>query len=197
MAGTTLVIAEQSYIIRNGIIAIIHDLNIPVRIIEVNDQEQMENVLLNQVVNVLLINPGLLKNGEGELLNYRSLYPNLVMIALDISQGGFRSHPYTHDQVSVYDDHSRIVALIQHHLISSADKNKQRRSTDLSKREISILTLVAQGFTNQEIAEKLFISAHTVITHRKNITSKLGIKTVAGLTVYAILNHLINPEAVK
>jgi len=47
------------------------------------------------------------------------------------------------------------------------------------------------GLTNQEVAEKLFISVHTVMTHRKNITKKLGIKTVSGLTVYALLNKVI------
>ncbi len=56
----------------------------------------------------------------------------------------------------------------------------------LSERELSILKLVALGNTNNEIAERLFISTHTVMTHRKNITRKLGIKTVSGLTVYAI-----------
>ena len=50
------------------------------------------------------------------------------------------------------------------------------------------------GYANKEIAEKLFISIHTVISHRKNITDKLGIKSISGLTVYAILNKLIDTE---
>ena len=49
----------------------------------------------------------------------------------------------------------------------------------------------------KEIGEKLFISIHTVTTHRKNITQKLGIKTVSGLTVYAILNGIINLEEIS
>ncbi|HMM10932.1 MAG TPA: response regulator transcription factor [Bacteroidales bacterium] len=67
----------------------------------------------------------------------------------------------------------------------------------LSERETEILRLVALGLTNIEISEKLFISVHTVMTHRKNITRKLGIKTVSGLTVYAILNKLIMAEELK
>jgi DNA-binding CsgD family transcriptional regulator len=70
-------------------------------------------------------------------------------------------------------------------------------NTTLSERELSILKLVATGNTNNEIAERLFISTHTVMTHRKNITRKLGIKTVSGLTVYAILNQHINMEEVQ
>ncbi len=64
----------------------------------------------------------------------------------------------------------------------------------LSEREKTILRYVALGFTNKEIAEKLFISTHTVITHRKNITRKTGIRTVSGLTIYALLNNLIEMD---
>ncbi len=79
-------------------------------------------------------------------------------------------------------------------------ESKQEPSTDkslLSEREIDVLKTVALGLSNKEIADKLCISAHTVITHRKNITEKLGIKTIAGLTVYAIMNGIINPEEVN
>jgi len=70
------------------------------------------------------------------------------------------------------------------------DSNSQNE-LELSNREKEILKQVALGLTNSKIAEKLFISQHTVVTHRKKITSKLGIKTISGLTVYALLNNLI------
>jgi DNA-binding CsgD family transcriptional regulator len=66
--------------------------------------------------------------------------------------------------------------------------------TILSNRETDVLKKVALGYSNKEIAEGLHISINTVITHRKNITEKLGIKTIAGLTVYAMMNRLISPE---
>jgi DNA-binding CsgD family transcriptional regulator len=65
---------------------------------------------------------------------------------------------------------------------------------ELTVREKEVLALVAMGHSNKEIAEKLFISIHTVISHRKNITEKLGIKSISGLTVYAILNRVIDPD---
>ena len=65
---------------------------------------------------------------------------------------------------------------------------------DLSAREKEILVCVAKGMLNKEIADHFKLSIHTVITHRKNITRKTGIKTIAGLTVYAMLNNLIEPE---
>jgi len=67
----------------------------------------------------------------------------------------------------------------------------------LSAREQEILVCVAKGMLNKEIADALDLSIHTVITHRKNITRKTGIKTVAGLTVYALLNHLIDMNSVE
>ena len=62
----------------------------------------------------------------------------------------------------------------------------------LSTREIDVLRLVAQGMTNKEIADKLSISINTVLTHRKNISAKLGIKSVSGLCIYAMMNGIIH-----
>lgn len=68
---------------------------------------------------------------------------------------------------------------------------------ELSDREKEILVGVAKGLLNKEIADEYNISINTVITHRKNITRKTGIKTVSGLTVYAILNNLIDINSIE
>ena len=64
----------------------------------------------------------------------------------------------------------------------------------ISKRESEIITHIAEGFTNAQIAEKLFLSAHTINTHRKNIMSKLGVKNTAGIVMYAVKTNLISPN---
>lgn len=64
---------------------------------------------------------------------------------------------------------------------------------ELSERERQVLTLVAKGLSSNSIAKRLSISLHTVQAHRKNIAAKLGIKTVSGLTTYAIMHGLVNP----
>lgn len=68
---------------------------------------------------------------------------------------------------------------------------------NLTEREKEILVSVAKGMLNKEIADQYNLSIHTVISHRKNITRKTGIKSVAGLTVYALLNNLIDMNTVE
>lgn len=67
---------------------------------------------------------------------------------------------------------------------------------ELSPREIEVLILLTKGFINKEIADKLNISQTTVITHRKNITSKLGIKSIAGLAIYAVMHGYIEADSI-
>lgn len=67
---------------------------------------------------------------------------------------------------------------------------------DLSPREIEVLALVARGLINKEIADKLNISLTTVISHRKNITEKLGIKSVSALTIYAVMQGYVEADSI-
>ena len=64
----------------------------------------------------------------------------------------------------------------------------------LSDRENEIITLIAEGLTNIQIAEQLFLSNHTINTHRKNIMSKLGVKNTAGIVMYAVKTNLVSPN---
>ena len=78
----------------------------------------------------------------------------------------------------------------------SAARSQMPPQNDLTMREIEVLSLVARGFINKEIADKLHISLTTVITHRKNITEKLGIKTVSGLTIYAVMRGYVEADSI-
>lgn len=80
---------------------------------------------------------------------------------------------------------------------SREQKIGYQNGSELSIREQDVLKLISLGHSNKEIADKLFISIHTVISHRKNITEKLGIKSIPGLTVYAILNKLIDTDNIN
>ena len=71
-------------------------------------------------------------------------------------------------------------------------KSAVRETEELSEREKDVLIQVVRGLSNKEIADVLCISTHTVISHRKNITRKLNIHSTAGLTIYAIVNNLVD-----
>ncbi|QZE15930.1 LuxR C-terminal-related transcriptional regulator [Halosquirtibacter laminarini] len=109
-------------------------------------------------------------------------------------------HNYNNSNVISGDiNHEEIINKFQKFFIPSKKSKLSHPENQeiLSEREIEILKEVAIGRSNKEISSKLFISPNTVISHRKNITDKLGIKTISGLTVYAIMNEIIEPEDVK
>lgn len=69
--------------------------------------------------------------------------------------------------------------------------------SDITEREREIIACVARGLSNKEIADRLFLSVHTVATHRRNVCAKLQIHSTSGLTIFAILHHLIDLSEVK
>lgn len=78
--------------------------------------------------------------------------------------------------------------------VSTITRNSENADVqeELTQREIDVLRGVARGLLNKEIADELHISINTVLSHRKNIVAKLGIKTVSGLSLYAVMNGIID-----
>ena len=99
-----------------------------------------------------------------------------------------------HTTIDIADDGDKIAQKLLHSIDTPADLLDKN---ELSEREKEILISLAKGKINKEIADLHHISVHTVITHRKNIIRKTGIKSVSGLTVYAILNNLIDINEVE
>lgn len=80
------------------------------------------------------------------------------------------------------------------HSANTPKENSDEKKIKLTPREEEVLKLIATGCLNKEIADRLNISLNTVLTHRKNIIAKTGIKTVSGLTFYCISNGLLSPD---
>lgn len=156
-----------------------------------------ENVLKNTSIDIILIDTGLW--GHTTRKQYRTIlseYSDAAIIGINtlaLDDEGKRSYD---DTFSIYDTPSVIINKLRSVSTSERDTSEQNKN-ELSIREQEILVCVAKGMLNKEIADKFNISIHTVITHRKNITRKTGIKTVAGLTVYALLNNLIDPSTIE
>lgn len=94
------------------------------------------------------------------------------------------------DAVFLYNTSDEIYEQVKHAF--KQQEHVEDKSEGLTNREIDVLKLVALGNSNKEIADKLYISTHTVMSHRKNMIEKLGIKSISGLTVYAIINNYID-----
>ena len=77
------------------------------------------------------------------------------------------------------------------------EEENSEEQQSLSAREKEIVVCVVKGMTNREIADRLFLSTHTVITHRRNIARKLQIHSPSGLTIYAIVNKLVELGDIK
>ncbi len=128
----------------------------------------------------------------------RTLYPELQGVALVLLSTTVCDEEVMRQfdgMVNIYDNQAQVLRKLRA-AIEQSDTNPYSDSHDLSERERDVLILVAKGMANKEIAEALNISIHTVMSHRKNITHKTGIKSVAGLTVYALLNNLLDQSDV-
>ena len=129
----------------------------------------------------------------------RALYPDLQGVALALLSTTVCDEEIMRQfdgVVNIYDGQVQIIRKLQA-AVEQGETNPYSDSHDLSERERDVLILVAKGLANKEIAEQLNISIHTVMSHRKNITHKTGIKSVAGLTVYALLNNLLDQNDVN
>ena len=156
-----------------------------------------ENVLKNTSIDIILIDTGLW--GHTTRKQYRTIlseYSDAAIIGINtlaLDDEGKRSYD---DTFSIYDTPSVIINKLRSVSTSERDTSEQNKN-ELSIREQEILVCVAKGMLNKEIADKLCLSVHTVITHRRNIARKLQIHSPAGLTIYAIVNKLVELKDVE
>ena len=112
----------------------------------------------------------------------RDILQNLFMFEHDLSK-----HTLLEDKI--------LISLVEHiEKNNSVTTDQSTENIELSDREKDVLIALAKGLANKEIADKLHISTHTVISHRKNIVRKTGIKAVSGLTLYALFNNLVSQD---
>ena len=195
--STTLkiAVAEPSLIIRSGLLSVLKRLSVlNVQIVEIADIGSLVDILKRQSPDMLIINPALLglfslqqvRNGSGcRSLRCIALLNNLPDESL--------TNAYD-ETISIYDTAETIREKLQRLALPEGQESDREQ---LSTREKEIIVCVVKGMTNKQIAEKLFISTHTVITHRRNIAAKLQIHSPAGLTIYAIVNRLVELNQIK
>ncbi len=187
----SFLILEKSYVIRSGLLKILGDFPETGKVYELEDSRFLFKVLSREQVDVLIVNAKLTVDLTDVLHKIRNKFDNLKLIIFVGTRRSEDNFPGFDLKISVDEPKTDIIEKLQKLIQKIKPPEKENLSEELSEREKDVVRQIALGKTNKEIGEVLFISTHTVITHRKNITRKLGIKTVSGLTVYAILNNLI------
>ncbi|MDR2126217.1 MAG: LuxR C-terminal-related transcriptional regulator [Prevotellaceae bacterium] len=190
-----IAVAESSVIVRTGIVSVLQQLSINHSgISEIEDAEQLRSLLGRQKYDLLIINPlmpGLfsLQQMRKESVNHDMKYVALQNSLLDNSV--LKSYD---EIISLYDSTEQIKEKINS-LITQTDSAGNSESLTVREKEITVC--VIKGMTNKQIADTLCLSTHTVISHRRNITSKLQIHSTAGLTIFAIVNKLVTLDEIK
>lgn len=145
----------------------------------------------NSDIDIIIINPVVIDYNER--FDIRSYFgkENLTIVAL--TQASYEESVLRQYNgcIGIYDSAQRIVQKLKS-AVEDATQAPRNDINELSTRERDILTAVAKGKTNKEIADEFNISIYTVISHRRNISQKLGINSISGLTVYAIMNKLVD-----
>lgn len=195
--GKTLIIAEQSEIIRKGLLHLIEGFNLFTVIREVACITALRDAMQRYHPQLLIVNPALVN--PSALDNLREAIPNSKLRIAAIVYSLFDDEHISRfdDVIMINDTRNKLLKRLGNLMDKEPGKVSPKPEDALSARELDVLRLLVKGMSNKEISEKLFISTHTVISHRKNITHKLNIKSVAGLTVYAIINELISMDEVQ
>lgn len=193
-----IAIAETSVIIRGGLTAALKRLpNVKVQPIESLSVEALNDCLRTQYPEMLIVNPAFGDYFDVNRFREETAGKKIRLIALVTSFVDAALLSKYDESISIFDDLDILSKKI-HGLLNLVSEEEEVDSQEaLSQREKEIVICVVKGMTNKEIAENLFLSIHTVITHRRNISKKLQIHSAAGLTIYAIVNKLVTLNDVK
>ena len=193
-----IAIAETSVIVRTGLALVLKRMQgMKILPIEVVSPESLADCMRLHKPDVLIINPAF--PGYFDIRKFREdpQHAGVKCIALLCSMGDNSILKYYDDTFSLYDDPEDMKEKLNRMLNLSGQEDGRGGQEVLSSREKEIVTCVVKGMTNKEIADALFLSTHTVITHRRNIARKLQIHSPAGLTIYAIVNKLVEIQDIK
>ena len=190
-----IAVAESSVIVRSGLVSVLKRLpDMEVEVVEVTSKDGIRHCMEMHTPQILIVNPQL--EGWFDVDAFRQCYKQDVkLVSLLCSMVDSSQLKGYDERVTLFDDMASLEKKITE-LLNIADEEESDQDA-LSQREKEIVGCIVRGMTNKEIAEELFISVHTVMTHRKNITRKLQIHSAAGLTIYAIVNKLVELSEVK
>lgn len=186
-----ILVAEPSLIIRSGIVSVLLNLDsLRIDIAQLSDIFTLSEQVNRLNPDIVIVNPKYI--GITSPREFVHSANSVKFIALHNSSIGSELLNNYDAAISIMDSDENIG-----HTISKMISQDETEKVELSQREKEIVKAVAKGMSNKEVADMLCISTNTVTTHRRNIASKLEIHNPAGLTIYAIVNGLIDISEVK
>lgn len=218
-SNTSIIIADSSTVSRLGINAIVNQMDGYTVVGEADNSEDVFNLIISQSPDIVIIDFLSDYFDIETVIDIKRRFPKLFLLAITPLQHGNTLINALRAGIDSYIKKScdmpevveaiemtskgksfycgKILEKIRKESIDISDMNSVDLTCDaivLSRREKEILTLITEGLTNSKIAELLFLSSHTVTTHRKNIMSKLGVKNTAGIVMYAVKYGIVSPN---
>ncbi len=186
-----LVLADPSLVVMNGLKAVLERSNTRFETYYAENLSAVEQLLQRHPIDLVLMNPVQIANIEKQFTHIKNEYPSVKWVAILYGWFDDSLTSLFDSRILLNDSAETIQSVVQNTLEDDrADSSSHRQP--LSDRELDVLRLLVLGMSNKEIADKLFISTYTVISHRKNITQKTGIKSVSGLTIYAVVKGIVS-----
>lgn len=217
----SIAIAEPHYLIVEGLKSIASSVNFFNLCGIANDISELDDILRTHKPNVLIMDYACDSFSIEDLKMVKKISPATTILALThhVSQStinlalkaGICSHVLKDcgkeeiiEAIEATSKQQRFFCSKVLDTLSAKEGESKKESTEfsstvcdglnISEREIEIIRMIAEGFSNKEIAEKLFLSNHTVNTHRKNIMNKLGVNNTAGIVLFAVKENIISPN---
>lgn len=192
-----IIAVETSPLISEGLAGILNKSGIHCRLSVVGSLEEAELLQAKKHHEVVIINPLFFNNNTKLFTTTKSRFERVKWVGLVYALYDPEIISMFDAQITASDTPSSVTDKLNKLLDEENGSEQSSLQEILTGREIDVLRLLATGNANKEIADKLNISIHTVITHRKNISQKTGIKTVSGLTIYAVTQKLISIDTIK
>lgn len=195
--SVNIIVVEPSILICEGLTGILNKSGLKYQLSFAGTMEEMELLFTHKKCELAIINPSYIQNNLKSFHALKCRYNAIQWLGIIYAY-------YDQGLLSLFDalinvsDTPETVASTINKLLAVDNQHGQNSLQEvLSERETDVLKLLATGMANKVIAEKLNISTNTVITHRKNISQKTGIKSVSGLTIYAVVQKLVSIESLS
>ena len=196
-ARVNIIAVENLPLVMEGLAGVLARTNIRFHLSFAESIDDAELLFLKQKCQIIIANPSFFMNNPRSLNLTKAKFDTAKWVALVFEWHNPNIISLFDAQITAADSPKSIEIILKKLLEEENDPDQSISQEILSGREIDVLKLLATGLTNKEIADQLNISIHTVISHRKNISQKTGIKSVSGLTIYAVTQKLLSIDSIR